>query len=77
MKLDAYLKAGKGRLTSLARQIGVPITTLHGWATQRRRPNVDMAVAIERATGGAVTVAELAVEVPGVRSDEPLSCEAA
>jgi DNA-binding transcriptional regulator YdaS (Cro superfamily) len=62
MQLDTYLRAERGRLTALAARLGMPISTLQGYATKRRRPSVDCAVRIERATLGLVTAAELAID---------------
>ena len=61
MKLDAYFAERRGRLTELADELGIPVSTLHGWASGRRRPNIDAAMAVQRATRGKVTAADLAL----------------
>lgn len=59
MDLGTWLKAEPGRSKlALARAAGVRWKTIHKTA-QGRRPRVETALAIERATDGEVTVAEL------------------
>lgn len=41
---------------AVAARAGIPIDTLRSYVAGRRTPGVDAAVAIERATGGAVPV---------------------
>jgi DNA-binding transcriptional regulator YdaS (Cro superfamily) len=40
--------------TALADRMGVSQALVNQWVTGRRRPNLDSAFAIERATGGAI-----------------------
>lgn len=41
-------------LTALAKRLGRPVPTVHGWLSGHRLPSLEAAVQIERATGGAV-----------------------
>ncbi|MVW72155.1 YdaS family helix-turn-helix protein [Bordetella sp. 15P40C-2] len=59
MKLSDYLKAERGRLATLARDIGAPISNTSEWASGRRPVPVERCADIERATDGAVTRRDL------------------
>lgn len=58
--LGAYLSAHKMTCTDFARRIGVKDSTVWRWVfgqdKQRRSPSLRLALAIERATDGAVPV---------------------
>jgi DNA-binding transcriptional regulator YdaS (Cro superfamily) len=59
MTLDDYLRVEHGRLTKMARTLGISISALHGYAKGRRQAGVSVAMAIERETGGEVTAEEI------------------
>lgn len=55
MTLNQYLKSHeRGELTALAGRLGTSKGYLHDIAKGNRRPSVEMAKAIEKATGGQV-----------------------
>ncbi|MFK4044531.1 helix-turn-helix domain-containing protein [Roseomonas mucosa] len=55
----AEFKAARGlSLTELASLLGRGSSTVHGWLTERRRPDWEAVADIEAATGGAVTAAD-------------------
>ena len=57
--LREYLFEHRIRLTQFAADVGVPISTAHGWVTGRRTPPLHTAVKIEEITSGAVKVRDL------------------
>ena len=59
MTLAEYLTEHK-TATALAAKVGCEVSTITRIAKGDRSPSLDLAVRIERATGGAVTVADLA-----------------
>lgn len=71
MTLAEYLSE-RGRLSRLAETLRRPITVVHGWKTGRRQLSLADAVAIEEATGGQVTLRELAAGLPQ-RAAEPVA----
>jgi transcriptional regulator with XRE-family HTH domain len=52
--LARYLKKHKMSDAEFARRLGVQDSTVYRWRTGKRRPDIDSANAIERATNGAV-----------------------
>jgi len=61
MTLSEYRAKNRLTLAQLADLFGVPVTTLHGWISGRRRPALDQALEIERLTAGAVKCADLSM----------------
>jgi len=59
MTLAEYLIA-QTTATALAAKVGCEVSTITRIAKGDRSPSIDLAVRIERATDGAVTVADLA-----------------
>lgn len=60
MTLSDYIKTqGRGGLTSLARTIGAHAPDLSRWAAGERPVPIERCVAIEAATGGAVSRIDL------------------
>ena len=59
MTLAEYRAATGISITALAKQLGLPMTTVHGWFTGRRKPDLDLLESVSAATGGAVTPADL------------------
>lgn len=60
MKLRAYLeKEGHGAATRLAREISGHVNDVVQWSMEKKEVPVRRAVAVERATGGAVTRQDL------------------
>lgn len=55
-KLTQYLESVGQRPSDFARVLGTSPGYLHDILTQRRRPSLDLAMRIERATGGCVPV---------------------
>ena len=53
--LQAFLTEKGITLTAFAASIGRPVSTVHGWACGRRKPQWSDIPAIEQATGGVVT----------------------
>lgn len=60
MDLRTYMTAEGLTLTALARKLGHPVNTVHGWVNGNRIPSLRTAAAIEAATGGKVTASALA-----------------
>ena len=60
MTLDAYLSAERGRHARLSRELGISPGALSDIRSGRTRPSLDLAARIEAATGGAVTMQDLA-----------------
>lgn len=59
MKLIDYVSARRGAQTELARAIGVPSQTVWHWAHDARHVPIHHCMAVEVATGGAVTRKDL------------------
>lgn len=60
MELNQYISAkGRGAVSRLAQEIGAHIPDVSRWASKQRPVPEKFAVAVERATGGAVTRKEL------------------
>jgi len=59
MQLSAYLKDRNLTASTLATAVGCRVSTITRIRDRERRPSLKMAFAIESATGGAVTAAEL------------------
>jgi DNA-binding transcriptional regulator YdaS (Cro superfamily) len=59
MKLSEYLAQRRGRAVSLAAAVGVHPVMVSQWASGVKRVSVMRCVAIEEATGGAVTRKDL------------------
>ena len=64
--LDNYLKRSGRKAGELARAIGVPHYTLSKLRSGRQRPSLEQAVALERATAGALPVGEWVDDGPSV-----------
>lgn len=62
MKLVSYLARERITQTDLARELGVPPSTVHGWVSGRRRPSYQMAEALRRATRGEVRMEDFVEE---------------
>jgi hypothetical protein len=72
MRLAEYLDQRGQTLTSFAAEIGEKITTVHGWVSGRRRPNVGAVATIERVTKGKVRAADFLDDSRGPgRENEP------
>ena len=54
MKLAEYLRAHKIRQTQFALLLGGKPSTLHGWITGRRMPELAVAIQIQEITNGLV-----------------------
>lgn len=54
MDLRSYLQATDCTLTAFAEQVGVSVSTVHGWVNGRRTPELQMALDIKRKTSGKV-----------------------
>lgn len=54
MTIREYLYLHRVSLTELARRVGKPVPTVHGWKSGRTRPEWACIPAIEAATGGLV-----------------------
>lgn len=67
MQLGDYLAAERLTLTAFGRRIGVAHSTVHKWATGRLLPAWDKIMAIEAATGGAVTAEDFAEFARGAK----------
>lgn len=61
-RLQKYLKTNGMRQVELARRLGLSNGYLHNLLRGNRRPSLDMALRIERATDGAVPVQAWAIE---------------
>lgn len=59
MTLSEFQKAEGLTLVALAERLGMPITTVHGYLKEKRRPALDALGRIEAATEGRVTKADL------------------
>jgi DNA-binding transcriptional regulator YdaS (Cro superfamily) len=58
MTLSDYLKRTNTSMTAFAASIGVSLSSVHGWTTGRRNPEIRSLLAMERVTGGAVRTAD-------------------
>lgn len=63
MDLKTYLKTNRIKLRDFAADIGETETAVRKWVYGQRQPGLTSALAVERHTGGAVTCAELAVDI--------------
>ena len=54
MQLRQFRAEQGWSLTKLAGELGVPVSTVHGWMAGRRMPSMDAMETIARVTGGAV-----------------------
>lgn len=63
MDLPTYLSASGMTQKDLARQLEVTPAMIWQWANDHRRVSAEQAIAIERATDGAVTCEELRPDV--------------
>ena len=54
MRLEEWLKKERGRQVTLARDIGVPVSTIQRIVKERRSPTHNIMEKIIRATGGEV-----------------------
>lgn len=63
MTLRDFLGVERGAQAMLARQLGITQPYLSQIITGVRQPSSDIAIAIERETGGAVTVEELRPDI--------------
>ncbi|MEI7705623.1 MAG: helix-turn-helix transcriptional regulator [Deltaproteobacteria bacterium] len=52
--LTKYLDRTGLSQTQFARQYGFPLTTINGWFDGTRRPSLDAAFRMEKATAGAI-----------------------
>jgi DNA-binding transcriptional regulator YdaS (Cro superfamily) len=82
MTLNEYLKTSRGEAIRLAKAVGVTPVYLRNIAYGERQPSKELAVAIEKESGGAVTVeemhpefAELLVSAGYVRAVPPASTD--
>jgi uncharacterized protein YjcR len=76
MNLAQY-KCSKGlSLAKLAEQLGRPVSTVHSWVAETRRPDWAVVADIEQRTGGLVTAADF-VPRKASDTDEPPCPEAA
>lgn len=75
MTLDEYLKQERGRAAAVARDIGVPQSTMSNWtadeAESRRPIPVSRRPDLERATQGAVPCEEMGDDVAWARIPDP------
>ena len=62
MKLAEYRKEVEQTLDQLAREWGVPLTTLANWEAGHRTPRLETALKIKRWTDGKVTPEDFAAE---------------
>lgn len=58
MDIRAYLRAEKITLSSMARELGCSVTTLHGYASGRRSVPLRIALKVDELTGGQVKPAD-------------------
>lgn len=55
-KLKSYMKKHKLTQRALAKKLAVTNVSVNYWLSGRNKPKLEMAVRIERATGGEVSV---------------------
>ena len=60
MKLAEYLDQPNQTATALAAKVGCEVSTITRLAKGERSPSINLALRIERATSGIVTISELA-----------------
>jgi DNA-binding transcriptional regulator YiaG len=65
MKLRTYLNETGTTMTKFADQMGVGVSTVHGWLTGRRVPTLQSALRIKTMTNGHVAPEDWAVNTPG------------
>lgn len=61
MQLTEYLNQPDRTATALAAKVGCEVSTITRLAKGERSPSIDLAIRIERETGGLVTVSDLAL----------------
>lgn len=61
MKLTEYLDQPNQTATALAAKVGCEVSTITRLAKGERSPSIDLALRIERATNGDVTISDLAL----------------
>lgn len=61
MKLTEYLDQPNQTATALAAKVGCEVSTITRLARGERSPSIDLALRIERATNGDVTISDLAL----------------
>jgi plasmid maintenance system antidote protein VapI len=61
MKLTEYLDQPNQTATALAAKVGCEVSTITRLAKGERSPSIDLALRIERATSGLVTISDLAL----------------
>ena len=61
MKLTEYLDQPNQTATALAAKVGCEVSTITRLARGERSPSIDLALKIERATNGDVTISDLAL----------------
>jgi uncharacterized protein YjcR len=76
MTLAQYKRSKSLSLVELAEQLGRPVSTVHSWVAETRRPDWAAVADIEARTGGLVTAADF-VPRHVSESDDPLHPEAA
>jgi transcriptional regulator with XRE-family HTH domain len=65
--LTKYLDATGLSQTDFARRCGFPLSVVNGWFKGHRRPSLDAAFKMQKATGGAIT-AQAWTKVNGKRA---------
>jgi transcriptional regulator with XRE-family HTH domain len=60
MTLRDYINKERGRLLAIARGAGISAASVSRIADGKQNPSLDVLIRISRATGGKVTLAELA-----------------
>lgn len=71
MRLQEWLSVEGRTKAALAKAVGVRWRAIHRIATGERSPSLATALAIEKATGGEVTVAELVKSGTALTADQP------
>lgn len=66
MTLREYIRAGKSDIPTIAHAVQVSEGAVHKWVYGQRQPGLTAAMAVERFTGGEVTVHELTLPTPNV-----------
>lgn len=64
MDLAKYLNSSKRSASWLAASVGCETSTITRILRGERRPSINLAARIERATGGEVTISDFAEQVP-------------
>lgn len=63
MTLAAYMDEQRGRMTELAKALGIYPSLVSMWVSGERKVAPEWCLAIERFTGGVVTVEELRPDI--------------